>query len=1385
MTNRVARFAFLAIALVFGAATVVAQTPYGNMVGTVLDPQGAAVVGADITAKDDATGAEFHAKSGPDGHFAINALSPGVYTVTIAMQGFKKGVYRAVKIITADTYDLSVMLEIGEVGVTVVVEAGQEVMETTSATVGSVISGKSITQLPFTSRQVLELAILFPGASTTGRTRQTSFNGLPKGSINITLDGINAQDNLLKSNDGFFTIIQPRVDAIEEFSIATAAAGSEQNVEGAVQLRFETKRGGNDFHGGVWEYLRNSYLNSNYWYNNRDGLPRQVQKLNQYGYKIGGPIIKEKLFFFTDFDFYTSPQSRTINRVILADEAVKFGKFSYGISCVPGSTLPTTPPTPCPVASNTPNAWTACTASSARVDGAGPACTVDLAALAAAKGIGFVLDPFTTNVLNQVNAVRNAGTGFVTSTPNGFLDNGSFLVPGSGSRRFPDFRLDYQATKSHQITGIYHYQHFLSGPDFLNSATVTFPVAPFTGQQGSQISNRNQFVAAWRWTIGNNKSNELRGGIQSSLVSFFPDESSTFYPLTSTNLGSINTRPFFNGLGITQPFLNYNQQGRNTPVGQLIDNFTWTKGTHNFAFGGTLTEIRFHQFVNGGRKVQTATIGLVDPTDPAATQFSAASGNFPDISATSTSPVPGQAGALYAALTGRVAGWSGAVSVDPAKQVYAPGAPNLQQVRQREFGFYGSDSWRFRPSLTVTAGVRWEFQGVPKDDLNEDFSAVGGFAGAFGVSGVDNFFKPGTLPGSSTSFQLNGSRPWYNNDYNNFAPNVGIAWQPKAEHGLLHKILGGAGKTVLRAGYTLSYTREGINNFNNIAPQNPGIDGSIFANPVSFPAPPVTDPPTPPFTCATAPANASGQYYAGCVTMNGLINPATFNQLQTIAISPSTFPATGTFPIVPFSGQSVNAFATNLKTPLVHSWSVGLQREITNDTVVEVRYVANHSVGLWRQDNINEVNIFENGFLTEFNNAKNNLDICNANAVACLTAAGETNLDPTKNARRFFSNLGLSGQVAVPILTAAFNGTNTVKTQTNAFFRNATFIGRLNAGTAGAFANTLALGNNGQFICNLAGSAALNVTGFACPSSAPAIGTQAVNFFIANPNVGDGGAFRFYNGSQSTYNALQIEVRRRPSKGLQFNANYTYSRSLTNYFGDSSGSFVTFTSIRFPENSKGPSPWDLRHAFKLQTIYELPFGPGRKWSSGNGLLNKLIEHWEISGIGRLQSGRVFLLNGGAATVNQNDSGVILKGITQSQLQDLLGIRKTPGGTVFFFPASLIGSDKRANPAFISSCNTPGKLCSRVFLRGPSFFRADISVLKRTYISEKVNFEIRGEALNAFNNINFFFPGDEQTSVPTVSATSTTFGQVTNAFRDANTTDDNGGRILQIVFRINF
>src|SRR5262249_15341395 len=281
------------LVLLVVANPLVGQAPTGSLRGTVIDASGARVSDAQVKVTDNATATQYSTQTGATGEFLIGNLNAGSYTVTITKPQFRTGVYKDVRIVVSETYTLTAKLAIGTATESVEVTAGAEVVQTESPVVGTSITGRSITELPFTSHNTLDLATLMAGAATTGRARQTSFDGLPKGSINITYDGINAQDNLLKSNDGFFTITRPSIDAVEEFSISTAANSVQDASQGAVQIKMETKRGGNTFHGGVWEYLRNDYLNANYFFNNAANppVPRQVQRLNQYGGKVGGPIL--------------------------------------------------------------------------------------------------------------------------------------------------------------------------------------------------------------------------------------------------------------------------------------------------------------------------------------------------------------------------------------------------------------------------------------------------------------------------------------------------------------------------------------------------------------------------------------------------------------------------------------------------------------------------------------------------------------------------------------------------------------------------------------------------------------------------------------------------------------------------------------------------------------------------------------------------------------------------------------------------------------------------------------------------------------------------------------------------------------------------------------
>jgi hypothetical protein len=306
------------------------------------------------------------------------------------------------------------------------------------------------------------------------------------------------------------------------------------------------------------------------------------------------------------------------------------------------------------------------------------------------------------------------------------------------------------------------------------------------------------------------------------------------------------------------------------------------------------------------------------------------------------------------------------------------------------------------------------------------------------------------------------------------------------------------------------------------------------------------------------------------------------------------------------------------------------------------------------------------------------------------------------------------------------------------------------------------------------------------------------NYFIANPQS-TGGSFVVANGASSTYNAFIVDLRHRPSHGLSFDVNYSFAKSLTNYNVNSSINFQNFITLRNGEYQKGPAPFDTRHALKAQGIWELPFGPNHRLSSSNGVVNRLIGGWEVNTITRFQTGQPVLVTSGVSngnTFNQYAPGINLLGMTVNQIQSLFTTNKTEFTAVGvldvgWVPASLLDSSlKKANPAVFQPCNVPGALCGRPFFTGPSFFRADISLVKTTKITERVNLEIRMEALNAFNDADFYWACGVGTSPCSVSTQSTRFGQmgssnVNGAYSDINTTQDPGGRIVQLIARVNF
>jgi hypothetical protein len=1212
--------------------------PTSMLTGTVKDATGGVIPGAEVVVTDPGTGRTFNVLTDDNGYFAVASVPAGTYTVTVTVPGFKKAVIENVKVNVGVPASVSVTLEVGEISEQVIVTGGAEILNTTTASIGTTVDRRRIQELPLSSRDALDLTMLQAGVATTGNPRSSVVDGLRKASINITMDGINVQDNNLRSSDGYFTYIRPRIDAVEEFTITTSTAGAESSGGGAVNIRFVTRAGTNEHHGSAYYYHRNPALNANYYFNNLAGIPRTRILLHQWGVRQGGPIIKGKLFYFGNFEEFRLPDAQARTRTILNADARK-GLFNYK-----------------------------------GTDGV--IRQINLLSLAGAAGYPSTIDPFLQkNYIDVLNS--NATSGLVTNDLR--TDLWSFNNTGKQLRSFPTARFDWAVTSKISWELIGNYNYFNSQPDFLNSMDR---FGPGFNVQGSQKSNRWSTSTAVRYSITRSLTNEARYGMTGGTVQFFRDVPIPEYRLPLP-IGS-------------NPFTYQPSSSRNSPGFHIIDNLSWAKGKHFLSIG---TEInlyrRWQETVSGTSQYRTLGMLTTDPADSAI--FTAA--NFPAISTSDRDT----ARALYAMLVGRISGVSASVYADEKSLQYKIGAPLIDRYKQNEIGIFVQDTWRVLPSFTLNLGLRYQFLSVP-DSLNKlAILPVGGYAGLWGPSGKDNLFKPGVLAGSPLMLDLAGGingKPFYEDDWNNLAPAIGFSWQPAFSDGMLGAIFGGRGKSAIRGGYNIAYIRDGFFNVTGVVQQNTGAaaSGNLTAD-VHFPA-------------------------------GSLMNR---NPLPPLVVTPSSFSFPTAHASLRFS-NSVAAFDPGLRTSYIQSWSFAIEREIMRDTVLEFRYVGNHGTKLWRRVNINEVNIFENGFLEEFKNARNNL--------AISRAAG-------KGAN--FRNQGLPGQVNLPIFSAVFGS------PTSASFGSSTFVTYLDNGEAGRTANTFA--HSSTYWNNLVAAG------------------YAPNFWLANSDAYDA-TFAGNNGD-SNYHSLQIELRRRFSNGVFAQANYTFGKSLANDAGNTTGT-NSFYSWRYRARDYARTGYDIRQRLNLNFIWEPPLGTGRRFWSG-GVLGKVFEGWQIGGIGRIQSGNPFELSTGRLAVNQFDSGVVLKGITRKDLQEMVGVYyDPPAKRVYYFPKSVIGDDGRANANYIAPQTTPGVWGERIILDGPGFVRFDISFVKKTYITEQVNFEFRAELFDAFNNINFL--------PPSAGILGTTFGQITStqgAYRDVSTTNDPGARWIQFVLRLNW
>jgi len=887
----------------------------------------------------------------------------------------------------------------------------------------------------------------------------------------------------------------------------------------------------------------------------------------------------------------------------------------------------------------------------------------------------------------------------------------------------------------------------------LNTVDPSFPGFP---AQAGQTSFRTTGSSTLRSTFGTNLVNEVLTGWQWSPVNFFTEATPAMFtdPRANQDGYALNL-----GFGLTGPnpaFLDglNGPESRNTVNWNVDETLNWQKGAHSLKFGYSFTRVTntLVDYIVAPR----VNIGMSTlSTDPALGLFTNPV-NFPG----STTTDQGNARALYALLTGRISQLPGTAQLNDAGTEYVFNGPARDGERQDQHGFFAQDSWRWKPNLTISAGLRYQLQMPMVATLGRLTGST--ITDVCGISGqgdgphgrVCNLYKPGTLGNPSfTAAQfkpLTAETNGYNMDTNNWAPNIGANWRPMVQNGIMRKLLGDPEQATVSGGFARTFNFERIDRFQSVYVGNPGTT-----------------------TPATRGFNGTTDFPL-CGTGSAPACPLLFSQKS--LITQPAFVATPTFPLTALTSQSVNAFDPNIRTPYTDSWTVGLQRSINRDMAIEFRYIGNVNKDPWSTpagENWNAANYRETGLLGT--NAIDGVPNQFAAAQANLAANNQFAANNAGARAGSFAYFGPgSGTTPLPLFLAHFiagmppaNASNEAN-YTGPEWTNTTWVSRLNqfspdpAGIASNLWNTTALRNN-----------------------AITSGIYPVNFWVMNPAVNNARVMR--NVGQDRYNSFQVDVRRRFSKGLQAQWSYAYSEGKTYSVQDLHLDLF---------EQKQVSNRIIPHAIKMLWTWDLPVGRGHRFGTNwNGWMDGALGGWTFSGAGRIQQPSFRLSN------------TLLIGMTHDEAQKLLkqtriDVSPTGAVTVWDMPKDVVDntvlaySTSATSPTFYAGAKPsgrffapasrpagvysgdysgacmglfPGDCAPDLFFHGPWFGEFDFKLVKKFQLPGKTVFETNIEVFNALKGTNF-----NPAVNPSVSA---------NSFRI--TAQGSAARQAQLVFRVTF
>ncbi len=826
-----------AVGLLFICSTAFAQGSFGRLAGSVFDNSGGVLPGVVVTLTSEQTNQVQATTTSDAGAFLFPQLQPGLYTVTVTLSGFKTASFEHVEINVGVERSLTARLEVGTVAETVSVTAERPNVQTTTPEVTQTVVQRQITELPLDGRDPLALIRLQAGVPGIANRTETAINGGRPTWTQVTQDGINIQDNFIRTNALDYSPNRPTSDTISEFTITTAVPGVDA-AGGATTVRMVTPAGTNRFDGDLFGFNHNNSRGANSFFNKRDGLPKPKSSRTQFGGSLGGPVIKDKLFFFGYYEGSHQRTQVTQNIAIPAHDDLLQGVFRY-------------------------------------------VGTQDrqIHSINVLQVAGLRPDPvIARDVLAKIASASNVNNFDVgNSTPERVLNTAGFgfLQEELNRRNQWGLRLDYQANASNHFEANYAWFHEIddrSDLDLVHTRPVVFTDA-----------NVHRYVGAWRWS-GTSLTNEVRGG--GNLAPLLFETKEQFGPaLYSVAL-------------VDDPIQSYQPQGRYTNTFQYNDSGSWQHGRHEIGFGGSFQQVHVDAYDFDGR-LPSVAFGF-SAAAPASVQLNAS--QLPGgISAAELS----NANALLSWLSGTVSSVGQTFQVRNGSSGFVAGIPYERNYRLNDVSTFVQDNWRWKPNVTLRAGLKWEYF----TPLNERDN-LGLLPILNGRSVRDVLLDP-----NGTVGLVHGG--FYKKDLNNVGPTAGFAWDPFRN-----------GRTSIRGGYSLTFVNEETMTVaDNVATSNSGLlTGATLTNLYTTVGAGIPTVPTPAFQ--------SSRTYADQLALN---------------------PRAVAFGIDP-----------NIKQPQVHQVSVGASRELPWRFAGEARYVGTFGRGIWRGVDLNQMNprgAFQDDFL--------------------------------------------------------------------------------------------------------------------------------------------------------------------------------------------------------------------------------------------------------------------------------------------------------------------------------------------------------------------------------------------------------------------------------------